>query len=406
MKAGLGPWVTLAVAFAAILQPSATTADTIGTVADLGISLVDGPDPVLHGAALAYVAIMTNAGPSDATGVTLTDVLPPDVTFVSSVPGSPTCTLAGTSFTCAMGTLAAGATTTVTIHVTANAPAGSTIVNTATIAGNETDPNPANNSATATTTVAAAEGELSHGTDALLDLAALPGPVADEDVFRISQKPLSSYEIVVDSTSGDIGSVTPPQAFPLQLERVAADGQTVLQTSVLVGLGYTRSLRWTTPNVQIDDQFIRVCSGMGSCGTNCGTDDVYRIRVYETTCSVSRFNNTTQVTFLFLQNPTDYDLDCTIYFYSQFGGVLASGSVLLSPKEAAVVDTRDMADLISGSITITHDGRYGDLIGKAVAIEPDTGFSFDIPLEPRPSYGSLSSSNSSSPPVSRSHRPR
>jgi hypothetical protein len=176
---------------------------------------------------------------------------------------------------------------------------------------------------------------------------------------------------------------------------MAADAQTVLQTSVQVGLGYARSLRWTTQDTQVDDQFIRVRSGMGSCATNCGPDDVYRIRVYDTSYSLPRFNNTTQVTFLFLQNPTAYDLECTIFFHSEFGGVLAVTSELLSPKEALALDTRDVADLISGSITITHDGRYGDLIGKAVAIEPGTGFSFDIPLQPRPSYGSVSSSNTS-----------
>jgi uncharacterized repeat protein (TIGR01451 family) len=376
---------------------SATDVDVLAAAADLGLVLVDGPDPVLHGAALSYVPIMTNAGPSDATAVTLTDVLPPDVTFVSSIPGPPTCTLTGGTFTCGLGALAAGASTAVTIHVTANASAGSTIVNTATVSANEVDPDPANNSATATTTVAAAEGELTHGTDALLDLAALPGPAVDQDFFRISQKPRSSYEIAVDATSGDIGSITPPLPFPVQLERVAADGQTVLQTSVQIGLGYSRSLRWTTQDTQVDDQFIRVRSGMGSCATNCGPDDVYRIRMYETSYSIPRFNNTTQVTLLFLQNPTDYDLECTIYFYSEFGGVLGVTSAQLSPKEAFALDTRDVVDLVSGSIVITQDGRYGDLIGKAVSIEPGTGFSFDIPLEPRPPLGPLSSTNAPRP---------
>jgi uncharacterized repeat protein (TIGR01451 family) len=367
----------------ALLAPG-VEAQTIGPVADLGISLVDVPDPVLHGAALSYVAIMTNAGPSDATGVTLTDVLPPDVTFVYSVPGPPTCTLAGASFACDMGPLAAGGTTTATIHVTVNAPAGSTIVNTATVSGNEADPNPANNSATATTTVAAAEAELSHGTNMLLDLAALPGPVADQDVFRISQRPRSSYEVVVDSTSGDIGSVTAPGANPLRLERMAPDAQNVLQTSVPIALGSARSLRWTTGDTQIDDQFIRVRSGMGSCTTNCGTDDVYRIRVYETTYALPRFDNTPgHATFLVLQNSTDYEIDYHITFYSQFGGDFGGYGTSLGPRKTAVIDTRDMEDLVSGSITIVHDGRYGDLIGKAMALDLEEGFSFDTALEPR-----------------------
>jgi hypothetical protein len=37
----------------------------------------------------------------------------------------------------------------------------------------------------------------------------------------------------------------------------------------------------------------------------------------------------------------------------------------------------------SGSITVTHDGGYGELAGKTVALEPSTGFSFDTPMLPR-----------------------
>ena len=39
---------------------------------------------------------------------------------------------------------------------------------------------------------------------------------------------------------------------------------------------------------------------------------------------------------------------------------------------------------VSGSITIAHDGGYGALAGKALALEPATGFSFDSPMLPRP----------------------
>jgi hypothetical protein len=36
-----------------------------------------------------------------------------------------------------------------------------------------------------------------------------------------------------------------------------------------------------------------------------------------------------------------------------------------------------------GAITISHEGRYGDLTGKTVALEPSTGFSFDSPMTAR-----------------------
>ena len=38
----------------------------------------------------------------------------------------------------------------------------------------------------------------------------------------------------------------------------------------------------------------------------------------------------------------------------------------------------------SGSITLTSDAPYGTLAGKAVALEPATGFSFDDVMRPRP----------------------
>ena len=34
---------------------------------------------------------------------------------------------------------------------------------------------------------------------------------------------------------------------------------------------------------------------------------------------------------------------------------------------------------VGGTITIAHDGGYGNLAVKAVALEPSTGFSFDTP---------------------------
>ena len=47
-----------------------------------------------------------------------------------------------------------------------------------------------------------------------------------------------------------------------------------------------------------------------------------------------------------------------------------------------MLNTASLAALagMSGTITIAHDGRYGDLAGKSVALEPATGFSFDSPM--------------------------
>jgi hypothetical protein len=221
----------------------------------------------------------------------------------------------------------------------------------------------------------ATENELVHGSDQIHDLGALAGPTADQDWFALSQKPFSSYEAVADATSGDIGPT-------LNVDRVDAGGA-VLQASQSVGIGYTRSLRWANLTVaEVNTEFIRVTSG--GCTTDCGPDDVYRIRFAETTYSVPRFNNTsTQVTVLLLQNPTNYGITGTIYFWNPAGTLVGNQPFNLTGKQVLVLNTAGVAPGTAGAVTVAHDGRYGDLSGKTVALEPATGFSFDSPMLPR-----------------------
>ena len=225
-------------------------------------------------------------------------------------------------------------------------------------------------------TAAGTENELVHGSDQLHDLGALAGPAADNDWYQISQKPFSSYEIVVDATSGDIGT-------GLVVTRTNSSGSTVLQTSDPVGVGYSRSLRWTNASSnEINVERIHVTSG--SCTTDCGADDVYRLRAYETTYAVPRFNNSgTQVTVLLLQNPTNYTITGTVYFWAAAGTAAGTAPINLAPKALQVLATQTVAPGTSGALTVAHTGRYGDLSGKTVALEPATGFSFDSPMIPR-----------------------
>ncbi|MGW6791183.1 calcium-binding protein [Streptomyces chartreusis] len=109
------------------------------------------------------VTVVNNSTTTSATGVTLTDtVTGPAATVVSATPGQGTCTTSATGATCALGTLAAGARTTVTVVVEPRATG--TLTDRATASAAQSDPDTANNTATAPTTVNNARGCTRIGT--------------------------------------------------------------------------------------------------------------------------------------------------------------------------------------------------------------------------------------------------
>jgi glucose/arabinose dehydrogenase len=215
--------------------------------------------------------------------------------------------------------------------------------------------------------------EVSHGTRVHADMAG-----GASDLYRISQPPLGSWEVVLDGLSGDV-------VPGLLLERLAGDNVTVLQTAAPEGSGSVLSLRWENAvAATVNNQHIRLRSP--DCGTGCGPDDVYTLRVYDTSMSGARFNNSgSQVTIVVVQNPGSHPLNGHLHFWSVSGAILDSQTLALGPRGALVLNTSALPALQGqgGSVTLSHDGPYGAVVGKAVALEPATGFSFDSPLEPR-----------------------
>ncbi len=139
--------------------PTGNTAPvTVVPAADLSIAKTDSPDPVTVGKDLTYSLLVTNHGPQDAAGVTVTDALPAGATFVSSSTTAGSCSGTAT-VACTIGTLANGASATVTIVVTPGSVGQ--LSNTATVSSTTDDPVAANDSSTATTTVSPLEADLS-----------------------------------------------------------------------------------------------------------------------------------------------------------------------------------------------------------------------------------------------------
>jgi uncharacterized repeat protein (TIGR01451 family) len=131
---------------------TATTLVTARTNADVAIVKTDSPDPVGVGQLVTYRLTVTNNGPAIATNVTVNDVLPASMGFISVKPSIGTCS-GTTTISCSLGTLPVGNSQFIDLIVQSTITGS--ISNTATVTATETDPVPANNSSTAVTQVLA-----------------------------------------------------------------------------------------------------------------------------------------------------------------------------------------------------------------------------------------------------------
>jgi uncharacterized repeat protein (TIGR01451 family) len=122
-----------------------------GAGADLSVTNTDSPDPVTLGSPLTYTVTIRNNGPSQATQVWMAHALLGNVRLVSATASQGHCLGVPGLVTCNPGTLASGATATVTIVVVPKARG--TLLSQAYVWSGVSDPHLANNQATASTRV-------------------------------------------------------------------------------------------------------------------------------------------------------------------------------------------------------------------------------------------------------------
>ncbi|MBK7474081.1 MAG: DUF11 domain-containing protein [Betaproteobacteria bacterium] len=144
---------------------TATDTDTPAPSTDLAITKTDGSPTYAAGAPISYSIVVSNAGPSNATGASVADTVPANITGVTAncvATGTASCGTNGTagnavSFTNVDIAAGAGNFLTITVAGTVNPNAIGNLVNTATVAvgTGQTDPTPGNNTATDTDTPAA-----------------------------------------------------------------------------------------------------------------------------------------------------------------------------------------------------------------------------------------------------------
>ena len=129
---------------------SATVNTTITQSADLSVTKTAAAS-VVAGTSLTYTITVSNAGPSDASNVVVTDTLPAGTTFVSSSCGANPCNL---------GTLAAGGSEEITLVVNVAVDAASPLQNTVAVTSAAADPDPVDNTFMLETTVTPAPADL------------------------------------------------------------------------------------------------------------------------------------------------------------------------------------------------------------------------------------------------------
>lgn len=131
---------------------TSTTTQPLNQRVDLAITKTSSRTIVPPGGQVNYTLVVTNNGPSDATGVTVTDDVPTGLSLVTAHPAQGSCTISG-ALSCSLGWLAAGGST--QILVTANVASGfhGSLSNVAKVTPDQLDTNPANNTSMATVAV-------------------------------------------------------------------------------------------------------------------------------------------------------------------------------------------------------------------------------------------------------------
>ena len=134
---------------------NASSASTqVVPAADLAVSVTGSASKADTIDDFTYTVSVTNHGPQDATGVVLDDTLPSGVTIIAlSSAGYGDPTQGGGTVSLTVGSLAAGATATMTIEIAPTVAPGSTLVDTASANAEEPDPDSGNNMASLDTAV-------------------------------------------------------------------------------------------------------------------------------------------------------------------------------------------------------------------------------------------------------------
>jgi uncharacterized repeat protein (TIGR01451 family) len=199
---------------------TSTLSTTLAPVADIGVTKGVSLTTASPGDQLTYTIVVNNTGPSTALGVTVTDVLPTGLTFVSGTgPGGAALSATGQTVTVNVGTLAPAASQTFTIIAQIANDFTGTLSNPVTVATTTGEgANTAPNTATATTTVTLTDP----------NSAAISGRVFIDNnnngIFEAGESPVAgvSVQLLTAGTSTVVQSTTTDTQGLYQFTALAA----------------------------------------------------------------------------------------------------------------------------------------------------------------------------------------
>ena len=326
-----------------------TTSVTAG--ADLQLTSIATPNPVPAGGLVTFALTATNTGPDASGALSISNVLPPNVTYVSFSGSGWSCSAAGSTVTCnRAGVFANGASSSVSIVGQLQSSINGTITNSATLSAGVPDGKPSNNTSTASVTVTA-------GADLRITKSASPSPMIGNAAATFTLVPRNDGP---DAAS----SVSVTDTLPVGFTSIAASG-TNWACNVVQATRAITCTRASMPSGATDDITITATApdntvvppgGMGSSNT---------ASISASTIDPDSSNNSGTVNFTIQRDGVDMSISKT-----KSPNPVASGAALTSqivarnngPRALGAGDTITLTDTLpagedySGSPSFTNNG--------------------------------------------------
>jgi uncharacterized repeat protein (TIGR01451 family) len=366
---------------------SATDTDTLTPQADLSITKDDGVTSVVPGTANTYIIVVSNLGPSDVSGATVSDPVPAGVTgatwtaTASSGGGAVTGPSSGAGAVATTVDLPVNATVTFSFTVQIDPSATGTLTNTATVAtpAGVTDTNPANNTATHTD-ILTPQSDLSITKDNGVTSVVPGGSTTYAIVVRNAGPSTAVDQTVTDNFPSTITAVSWTAVASAGSSVALASGTGNIKTSVTLLPGGTVTF---TAVAQISSTATGSLSNTASVtippGDNTPADNTATDTDSLTPQTGLSITKTDGVTSVVPGTSTTYTI-----IVSNAGPSAATGATLSDPVPAGVSSATwtFVTATGGGSVTGLHSGTGALNTTVSVPVGATLTFSFTVAIEP------------------------